>query len=102
MWKDMRARLVVKTPDNNTIEVLHSRWGGLDISLNGRIVKDDTIPWLWKMKYEYSIVVGEDEKHEFVLKIHRPFFKFGNYRYDFYVDGKLVKTKHHNFFFFAS
>jgi hypothetical protein len=95
----MRTRMVVKTPECNTIEVLHSKWGGLDISLNGRIVKVDTIPWLWKMNYEYSIIVGPEGDHEFVLVIHRPFLKIGHYRYEFYFDGKLMKTKYHSFFF---
>jgi len=99
MVKDMRTRMVVRTPECNTVELLHSRWGGLDIYLNNRIVRDDTIPWLWKMTYEYSFLVGKERDHEIVIVIHRPFFKFGHYTYEFFLDGRLVKVKHHSFFF---
>jgi hypothetical protein len=102
MWKDMRTKMVVRTPECNTVEVLHSRWGGLDIYLNGYIVRDDTIPWLWKMTYEYSIPLGENREYALVIVIHRPIFKFGHYTYEFYLNGELVKVKHHSFFFTRS
>jgi len=93
----MKFQIDVGDQEKHQVEFTHEKtWGGVQFSVDGAAVPAGATPPLsLNRECVFTLLVGEQEKHEVRVQLVRPwlFAAFRRWTYTVFVDGKAVRTQ---------